>query len=70
MIPVIDTQYVTSLLTILGVSVGVVVVLGAAFVACSAAWSRYDRTARVRAVERYLAAVAGRPYPAPRVRSR
>lgn len=67
---IIDTQYVTTMLTILGISGGVLVVLGAAFVACTAAWTRYDRNARVRAVERYLAAVAGQPYPAPRVRSR
>lgn len=66
---IIDTQAVTTMLTILGISVGVVVVLGAAFVACSAAWRRYDRAARIQAIERHLAVVAGRPYPAPRARS-
>jgi hypothetical protein len=67
---IIDTQAVTTIFTILGISVGVVVVLAAAFVTCSAAWRRYDRTARIRGVERYLAAVASRPYPGPRARSR
>lgn len=67
---IIDTQAVTTIFSILGISVGVVVVLAAAFVACSALWRRYDRTARIRAVERYLAAVARRPYPGPHARSR
>ena len=67
--PVIDSQSLTTALTTVGISVGVMVILGAVFVACSAAWTRYDRTTRVRAVERYLAAVAGRPHPADRARS-
>jgi hypothetical protein len=61
----IDTQAVNTLLITLGISVGVVLVLGVAFVASTAAWRRYDRRAHVRAVERYLAAVAAHRHPEP-----
>jgi len=62
---IIDTQAVNTLLITLGVSVGVVLVLAVGFVASAAAWRRYDRNARVRAIERYLAAVAGHRHPEP-----
>jgi H+/Cl- antiporter ClcA len=56
---VIDTQAVNTLLITLGISVGVVIVLAVGFVASAAAWRRYDRKARIRGIERYLAAMAG-----------
>lgn len=62
---IIDTQAVTTLLTVLGISVGVVLVLAVAAVASAAAWRRYDRKARVHAVERYLALMSGHRHAAP-----
>jgi hypothetical protein len=57
---VIDTQAVNTMLVALGISVGAVIVLAVGFVASAAAWRRYDRKARIRAIERYLAAMAER----------
>lgn len=67
---IFDTQAMTSLLTILGVSVGAVLVLGVVLVAGTAVWSRRGRQARIRGVERYLAAVAGQRDRAQTPRSR
>jgi uncharacterized protein YcfJ len=57
---IFDAQAMTSLLTMLGISVGAVLILGVALVAGTAVWSRHGRRARIQGVERYLAAVAGR----------
>jgi hypothetical protein len=62
---IIDTQAVNTLLITLGVSVGAVIVLAVGFVASAAAWRRYDRRARVHAIERYLALVAGHRHSEP-----
>lgn len=67
---IIDTQAANTLLTTLGISVGVVIVLAAVFLAVSAGWRRYDRKGRLRSVEQYLAAVARRPHGTSRARSR
>jgi hypothetical protein len=61
----INTQALTELLTILWISVAVVIVLCAGIVAAEAAWRRYDRKRHVRAIERYLAFMAGRRHRAP-----
>jgi hypothetical protein len=58
---IFDAQAMNSLLTILGISVGAVLLLGVALVAGTAAWCRHGRRVRISGVERYLAAVAGRP---------
>jgi len=55
---IIDTPSVSAMLTWLGVSVGVVIVIGVSFLAALAAWQRYDRKQHVSALERYLALVA------------
>ncbi len=57
---VIGTQAVDATLIWLGISVGVVVLAGLAFVASVAYWQRYDRKAHVNALERYLAVVGQR----------
>jgi hypothetical protein len=67
---IFDTQAMTSLLTVLGISVGAVLMFGAALVAGTAVWSRRTRRARIHGVERYLAAAAGQRDPAQTPRSR
>jgi hypothetical protein len=57
---VIGTQAVGATLIWLGISVGVVVLLGLAFVASVAYWQRYDRKEHINALERYLAVVGRR----------
>jgi hypothetical protein len=55
---IIDTHAVHALLTTLGISLGVAVLLVLALVASIAAWQRYDRKEHISSLERYLRLMA------------